>query len=508
MNDSRLLVIAVASFAIVASCFAIVACTSTEPKRYAQGPSKDSSGNRSSGGSFDGSGGPGGPPPDGAGGPPPGGQGGPSGSFGGQGNGGGQPPSGSGGPGGKAGSQSVTVPTVYRGAYTLTSGSESLSEKNFTTDKKDTSGVAVIKGAELMLADSSITTSGSASSMDASNFYGVNAGVIAASKGSVTLDLCAVKTAGDGANAVFSTGEGSVATIRDSAISTSGDSARGLDATLNGVVKAVNVTISTKGAHCAALATDRGEGTIDATRVTGETAGEGSPGIYSTGTIVARNSSFRATGSEAAVIEGKNSITLSGTSISGAKKHGVMLYQSFSGDAGVGTSVFTMDGGSLSAAEGPLFYVTNTRALVNLKNVRLEGRSGVFVNVAKDRWGRDGENGGSVIVTARKQKVDGDIVADELSSVTINLLEGSVLSGTVDGANAALGANVSLDAASLWIVTGTSHVDRLTLPAGDLSDALKAISSGGNSVFYSTKANSRLGGKTYDLPGGGKLVAE
>ena len=44
-------------------------------------------------------------------------------------------------------------------------------------------------------------------------------------------------------------------------------------------------------------------------------------------------------------------MTLKNSSLTG-KKNGVMLYQSFSGDAQVGTSQFTMTGGSLTATGG------------------------------------------------------------------------------------------------------------------------------------------------------------
>ncbi len=36
-----------------------------------------------------------------------------------------------------------------------------------------------------------------------------------------------------------------------------------------------------------------------------------------------------------------------------------MIYQSMSGDADVGTSVFSMTGGSLVGISGDMFYITN-----------------------------------------------------------------------------------------------------------------------------------------------------
>jgi len=50
---------------------------------------------------------------------------------------------------------------------------------------------------------------------------------------------------------------------------------------------------------------------------------------------------------------------------------GVMIYQSMSGDAQGTKGTFTMTGGSLAytATDGPLFYVTNSTAVILLKEL-------------------------------------------------------------------------------------------------------------------------------------------
>lgn len=47
-----------------------------------------------------------------------------------------------------------------------------------------------------------------------------------------------------------------------------------------------------------------------------------------------------------------------------------MLYQSFSDAACVGTSVFSMTGGSLTAQVDPLFYANNIRVKSNLRGAQ------------------------------------------------------------------------------------------------------------------------------------------
>ncbi len=114
-----------------------------------------------------------------------------------------------------------------------------------------------------------------------------------------------------------------------------------------------------------------------------------------------------ATGSEGAVIEGKNSITLNNSTQVGCKKCGSMLYQSFSGDAGVGTSVFTMTGGALTAEVGPLFYANNTRVKIHLNGAQLIANSGTLLYASAGRWGRQGANGADVTLSAENEQLAG-----------------------------------------------------------------------------------------------------
>lgn len=79
-----------------------------------------------------------------------------------------------------------------------------------------------------------------------------------------------------------------------------------------------------------------------ATNSTLSTAGSGSPVIYSTGDITLENSTGKATGAQMVVIEGKNTATVTNSTLECSGKGnrnnvdncGIMIYQSMSGDAG------------------------------------------------------------------------------------------------------------------------------------------------------------------------------
>lgn len=388
--------------------------------------------------------------------------------------------------------------------YTLSAKTATKTNQTIKATNKDQSGIKVSKAGNLTISGYKITKTGNSSSEDNSNFYGLNSGVLAEGGSKINIKNTTINTNASGSNAIFSSGAGSKITISNVKINTTANSSRGLDATLTGTIIATNVDISTKGAHCAALATDRGNGTVSLTGGTLTTAGEGSPGIYSTGTISATNAKITATGSEAAVIEGKNTITLTNTTISGALKHGVMLYQSFSGDAEVGTSKFTMNGGSLKAAVGPLFYATNTSAIVELNGAKVTGNSGKLITASADSWGTKGSNGAELTFNANNEVLSGDITCDEISSIAVSLKTKTTLKGSINTENTAKSMTLSLDKTSTWTVTGTSYLTTLTDADTDLSN----IKDNGNTIYYnsSDKGNSWLNGKTITLVDGGKLT--
>lgn len=170
------------------------------------------------------------------------------------------------------------------------------------------------------------------------------------------------------------------------------------------------------------LATDRGEGNVIVNGAKIKTSGEGSPCVYSTGNIQLTNGKGEATGSEIAVVEGKNSITLNKVNLTGHVDHGIMLYQSFSGDAGVGEAKFSAKDSMLTnASSGPMFYVTNTTATASLDNTDLVQSGDVLSNVTSGRWGTSGKNGGDFTLNAAKEKLKGKILANNISKVTLNL---------------------------------------------------------------------------------------
>jgi len=390
------------------------------------------------------------------------------------------------------------------GAFTVNGTARTVADKTFSSDANDVSGVYVCNGGNLILSNVTVTTTGNTSSQDNSSFLGQNAGVLVTKNSRVAIFGGSINTTGGGANGLFAYGPGAFAAMTGGSITATGAGGHGPMASGGGTLAITNVIITTSRIHGGAVATDRGGGTIWVSGGTITTHGQDSPGIYSTGNIIAENATFTATGSEGAVIEGRNSIALKNCAMAGALKCGVMIYQSFSGDAEGREGAFSMAGGSLSAAQGPLFFVNNTRGIIHLQNVKLSAASGVLVSAAAARWGRSGSNGGHVELTAENQTLTGDINADKISSVTAALTNHSALTGAVQ--NAAL----ALDGTSEWNVTADSTLTSLADASGISGDTLNNIRGNGHSVRYKTNlpANRWLGGKTWNLVGGGMLAPE
>jgi len=374
----------------------------------------------------------------------------------------------------------------------------------YTATESDQSAVVVNGSGSLEINQATVNKNeGGTSSAEDSNFYGLNAALLVKKDSKLKVTNTKINTSVEGANGIFSTGDNATAIVDNVEIVTTADSSRGLDATYNGTIIANNVKITTNGAHCAALATDRGEGTVTVTGGTLQTAGEGSPGIYSTGNITVTDTTSIATGSEAAAIEGKNSITLTNCDLTGYLKHGVMIYQSMSGDAAVGEGTFSMTGGSLTAKSGPLFYSTNTKAVINLENVQLNG-TGTLLKASTDSWGTGGSNGADVTLNAKNQVLDGTIEVDSISTLQLNLFEKSSLSGTINSNNTAKSVTLNLSSDSTWTVTGDSYLTVLT----DEDSSLSNINDKGFTIYYdsSNSQNSWLNGETKTLKDGGKLT--
>ena len=355
-------------------------------------------------------------------------------------------------------------PSTFTGTSVI-SESKTFEHQRFDNTTSDQNSFIGKNKASITIDSSVFDKTGNTTNDDNSNFHGQNAVVLGIEGSQTSIKDSNITSNSIGSNAVFATGEGSVINVENTNIHTKGDSSRGLDATYKGTVNGKNLTITTEGAHSATLATDRGEGTITAEAAKLTTSGTGSPVIYSTGNITANNINGVANNSEIGVVEGKNSITLTNSNVTGYKDNGFMLYQSFSGDAESGIARLKAENNTLTThATGAFIYVNNTTAEADLTaNTILMPNTTTLVKAAADsRWGKDGENGGHLTLRTSNQELSGNIVADSISTVALDMTNGSSLVGAINTDNTAKEVTVKLSKDSTWTLTGDSYVKSLT----------------------------------------------
>ena len=305
-------------------------------------------------------------------------------------------------PGGAPGGSSEV--TQGSSANTISTGGEYSGESYSSTG--DDENALRIDGAAVTLSDVTVSKSaGSSSNPENGDFYGVNAAILATNGATVDIKDADISSSAQNGNGVFSYGSGTTVNISDSTINTTADNSGGIQTTGGGTTNASDLTVTTAGNSSAAIRSDRGGGTVNVDGGSYTSNGYNSPAVYSTADITVKNAELTANSSEALVIEGKNSITLENCTVSGNMSdtegassdenvHSVMIYQSMSGDADVGTSEFSMTGGSLTSNNGDVIYVTNTHSIIKLSGVEITDADGegcfmrVCGNSGSRGWGQ------------------------------------------------------------------------------------------------------------------------
>ena len=316
--------------------------------------------------------------------------------------------------------------------------------ETFESTGTDENAIHVYDGANVKLNNITVTRSSVESSGgDNSSFYGVGAAILT-TDGQTTITNSTITTNADGAAGAFAYGDGTVY-ISDSTIKTTGNTAGGIHAAGGGTLYAWNLDVETDGNSSAAIRSDRGGGTMVVDDGTYTSNGTGSPAVYSTADIAVSGATLTANGSEAVCIEGLNSLRLFDTDLTGNMSDdsqndctwNVILYQSMSGDSEVGNSTFEMDGGSLTAKNGGMFYTTNTESTFILNDVDITyADDNVFFlrctgNNNQRGWGTSGSNGADCKFTAIDQDMEGDVIWDSISQLDFYMTGKSTLTGAI-----------------------------------------------------------------------------
>lgn len=128
-----------------------------------------------------------------------------------------------------------------------------------------------------------------------------------------------------------------------------------------------------------------------------------------------------------------------------------------------GVSSFNSKDSKITTNKGNSIYVTNTTSSINLENNEIinNDKTGNFLRIKSDSWGKTGNNGGVVTLVMTNQKVSGNVVVDAISTLDMTLKTNSYYEGTINNDNSAEKISLTLDKSSRIKLTGNSYVTSL-----------------------------------------------
>ena len=371
--------------------------------------------------------------------------------------------------------------TSYSAVKEITEN-ENIASEEYKSSNADENAILIRGNIKSTLSNITVNKTGDSDGGDSTSFYGTNSGIVAKDGANVTIKNATITTDATGANGVFSyggtsttsasNGDGTTISISDSKITTNKDNSGGIMTTGGGIMNATNLIINTAGTSSAAIRSDKGGGTVIVNKGTYTTTGKGSPVVYSTADITVKNATLVSEASEGLIIEGKNKITIENVKLTDTNNtlngqsttyKNIFIYQSMSGDADTGTAEFSSKNSTIVTNKGDSIYVTNTKSSITLENNEIinNDSTGNFLRIQKDSWGKSGSNGGDVDLILINQKVNGNIVVDSISNLSMKLTKSSSYEGTINNSNEAKEIKLVLDSSSKIKLTGDSYVSEL-----------------------------------------------
>lgn len=303
--------------------------------------------------------------------------------------------------------------------------------------------------------------------------------------------------------------KGSTATISESTITTNVNNSSAVFATdANTTLTLENIKINTTEENSKGIISqDESLITINNSQLTTEK--KSSELFYSASKITADNIEGK-TNSNFAYINETNKLEISNSKLTSnlldEYKGMFVINTETEGSASIKNAELTLtnntiriDANSAYYKTTPLFYVFNTHAKINITNNDLYYGSKVLLNVEA----LEGSTQKNTVFTISDSNLTGNIYADKNSSVRINI-NNTIYRGSINNNNSSQYIDVSLDKTSTWYLTGHSYVNTITIQKEN--NITKYIKSNGYNIYYNSKNNEWLNGKTIRLVGGGKLI--
>lgn len=321
-----------------------------------------------------------------------------------------------------------------------------------------------------------VKAAGSSSSLEIGDSRGFNAALLAADGAKVTLSDSSAESSAPSGNALFSCGEGSVITASRTEIRTSGPHSAGLMTSDGGIIRAEEMNVITQGDFSSPIRAGQGGGVITVRNGTFVSGGLHAPAISSAGDIAVYGAGLAAARSAGALLAGSGKIALEDCTLEGnmaAEKENrdasareipgasVLFLPSGDSRTPAGPAEFSAKNGSVISHRGAVFAVSRTDGLLTLDNVKIRNEDPE--NILLRTAGTSGEPGKAKAVLLR-QKAEGKILTDSVSSLDLTLNSGTVLKGIISDEDSTLpdsGTVLHIEKGARWELTGDSVIRRL-----------------------------------------------
>ena len=334
---------------------------------------------------------------------------------------------------------------------------------------------------------------------------GVNAAIQTITGGHLQIDGGFITTKAVGATALYAKGGNTQVLLDGVGFSTWQSQSTGLYFAQGAQGMAYKCTVCTQGLMSPAIKSGNWTG-LKLWNLRVLTTNEASPAIQSSGSVMLQNSVLSAQQSPCIIMEAQGELRAKECKLSTGGNIACLLLRSTQRGGAEGAPInASLKQITLDSAEAPYLMVTNTPATLSLKGVLCSGQSTSLLQARGYIWGEPNYNGAQVTLTASGCQLRGDIGVDGLSQAQITFTDGTQFTGTLGGAGS---IHLSLQTGTQLTLTADAYVTQLDFSGSTLEDGLKGIQSGGFTLYYKADYCPELGGKTYELQGGGKLTPQ
>lgn len=301
---------------------------------------------------------------------------------------------------------------------------------------------------------------------DVSKMFGVNSGILVTDKSSLNLIGGKIETDGEQANALYCYHDSNVI-AKESSIKTLKPNSNGLMINGDGKISGTNLDVKTLGSFSSAIMTIGNDGNIILNKGNYTTSGISSPVINTSSNVEVSNALLKASRSGAIELVNKGSISLNKVvlesyDLTPSRNYvhkNIFIYQE--GEKNSEQSTFKAKKTTITTNQGSVFFVTNANTKIDLIENTFDTKTKDFLKILSDKYGNKDNNGGTVSLNMRKQKVTGDITVDKLSTLSMDLSDNSFYRGVINKNNKANNISITLDSDSKIVLDDDSYISSL-----------------------------------------------